>query len=251
MALDVGGKVVVITGASRGLGRGMAERMAARGVRLGLCARQRPELGLPAGQAHCASVDVTDAAALDCFADAVCDRLGPIDLWINNAGVLEPIAFVRDLPPAAFGKTLDVNVLGVLHGIQAYLRSQRKQDRRGGVVVNISSGAALKGYAGWGAYCASKAAVDRLTECLQLEEAGQGLRAYSVAPGVIDTAMQELIRAQTPDRFPEVERFRQLKQANAFNSPAYVADELLALAFDPAVRPERVVVRILPERGSS
>jgi benzil reductase ((S)-benzoin forming) len=234
--------VVVITGASRGLGHGVAAAMAKRGARLGLCARTKPELD----GAHCASVDVRDASAVQRFADEVVERLGPVSLWINNAGVLEPVAFVRDLTADALREHLDVNLMGVLHGTQAYVRLLRESGR-GGVLINVSSGAARSGLAGWGAYCSGKAAVDRLTECVQLEEEALGLRAHAVAPGVIDTAMQALIRSKTPEEFPAVERFHDMKRDGAFSSVDYVADRLWALAFDPAARPDEVVVRLPPD----
>jgi len=249
MAAEAKGKVVVITGASRGIGKGMAEHMASLGARLGICARS--PLPLDDGADIVArQVDVTDEAAVFRFADAVADRLGAIDLWINNAGVLDPIAFVRDLDSAALARHLDINLRGVLHGTKAYLHHLDGGDHAG-VIVNISSGAAIKGYAGWGAYCAGKAAVDRLTECLQLEEThrGSSLRAHAVAPGVVDTDMQATIRGKSEDEFPMVAKFHQLKRDEAFNSPAYVAERLLAIAFDPAARPDQVVVRLPAEKG--
>jgi len=83
---------------------------------------------------------------------------------------------------------------------------------------------------------------------VQLEEAEAGLRAYSVAPGVIDTDMQVRIRDCTPQAFPTVERFRELKRDQRFNTPAFVARELLAIAFDPASRPDEVCVRLPDEQ---
>jgi len=189
------------------------------------------------------SLDVRDEAAVLAFGERVARELGPIDLWVNNAGVLDPIAFIRDLDLAALMDHLAINVGGVMSGSKAYVRHLHRKGG-GGVLINISSGAALAGYAGWGAYCAGKAAVDRLTECVQLEEDEHGLRAYAVAPGVIDTDMQTKIRAQSAERFPMVDKFRDLKRREAFNSPAFVANRVLAIAFDPAARPEEVVVRL-------
>lgn len=239
---DQQSRVVVITGASRGLGAGMAEWFLARGDRVGVCARGSLELsGRPGVVAR--RLDMRDDAAVDGFAAAVVAELGPIDLWINNAGVLDPIAFVRQLDTAALLDHLAINVGGVLAGSRAFVQHQRSTGRAG-VLVNLSSGAALKGYAGWGAYCAGKAAVDRLTECIALEEQGGALRAYAVAPGVVDTGMQDKIRSLSAAQFPAVEKFKDLKRREAFNRPPFVAQQLAAIAFDPAARPDSVVVRL-------
>jgi NAD(P)-dependent dehydrogenase (short-subunit alcohol dehydrogenase family) len=244
--LDVSGRTAVITGASRGLGAGLAEAFRACGLRLGLCARSAPVLA-PGPDVVAERLDVRDAAALAGFAAAVEARFGAIDLWINNAGVLEPIAPLRDVTPEDARHHLEVNVLGVLLGTQAYVRHLRRRGGEG-VLVNVSSGAAQKPYAGWSVYCAGKAAVERLTECVALEEAAHGLRAYAVAPGVIDTDMQASIRATPPERFPEAPRFLERKREGRFNSPRFVAEHLLRLAFDPAARPAAVSVRLPDER---
>ena len=237
-------KVAVITGASRGLGAGLAQVFADAGMKLGLCARTAPTAP-DNTQVIASSVDVSDAQAVTGFADQVEQQFGAIDLWINNAGLLDPIAPLRDIDPAAFRQLIEVNVLGVVHGAQAFIRHRRRHG--GGVLINISSGAAQHGYAGWSAYCASKSAVDRFSEAIALEEADQGIRIYAVAPGVVDTDMQHKIRSATPDDFPMVDKFHQLKADGAFNSPEFVGRELLALAFDPDRRPDSVVVRVANE----
>ena len=243
--MRLAGRTAVITGASRWLGAGLAQAFAERGLRLGLCARGAPVLADgPAVLA--ARLDVRDAAAVAAFASAVEARFGAIDLWVNNAGVLEPIAPLREVEPGAARLHLEVNVLGVLHGSQAFVRHLRRRGGEG-VLVNVSSGAAQKPYAGWSVYCAAKAAVERMTECLALEEAAQGLRAHAVAPGVIDTDMQALIRATPAERFPEVGRFLARKREGRFNSARFVAERILALAFDPTSRPAEVCVRLPDE----
>jgi NAD(P)-dependent dehydrogenase (short-subunit alcohol dehydrogenase family) len=245
--LDLAGRTAVITGASRGLGAGLARAFRTRGLRLGLCARSEP--ALPDGpDLLAARLDVRDPAAVARFAAAVEARFGAIDLWINNAGVLDPIGPRRDVEPAAARTHLEVNVLGVLFGTQAFVRHLHQ---RGGkaVLVNISSGAARKPYAGWSLYCAAKAAVDHLTECVALEEAAHGLRAYSVAPGVIDTEMQAMLRGTPVARFPDAPRFVERKREGRFNTPGFVAERLLAIAFDPGARPAEVCVRLPDERA--
>jgi len=103
--------VAVITGSSRGLGAGLAVHFAGRGFRLGLCGRNRPE-SPPGADALVAALDVGDAAAVDRLADEVVARFGRIDLWVNNAGVLDPIGPLADADPTALERHVTTNVLG-------------------------------------------------------------------------------------------------------------------------------------------
>jgi NAD(P)-dependent dehydrogenase (short-subunit alcohol dehydrogenase family) len=235
------GRLAVITGASRGIGKGLAEVFAERGMKLGLCARSA--CGVAGAEQVTERIDVTEPGALAGFCEQVAATFGPIDLWINNAGVLEPVGPLRSVSSSDFAHHLDINLMGVFEGTQAYVNHVRER-AGGGVLVNMSSGAAQKGYAGWSAYCASKGAVDRLTECVALEEEAVGLRAHAVAPGVVDTHMQELIRACGPERFPMVERFRKMKARESFNSPRWVAEHILELVFGPEGPGRPVVIRL-------
>lgn len=239
--IDLSGRVIVVTGASRGLGAGMAAWFGARGASLGLCARHEPQG--PAG-APCVAgaVDMTDAAAVEDFAATVSDVLGPIDLWINNAGVLEPIVAQRDLSAGALAEHLAINVGGVLNGTQAYLRQLDVADRSG-ALVNISSGAAGAGRAGWSAYCASKAAVDRLSESLAVEERKRLPLVLSVYPGLIDTDMQALIRTQSAEVQPDVAWFKKRHDDGAMNSPAWVAESIAGWVFGN-VSTDGVIARV-------
>ncbi len=229
--------VVVVTGASRGIGAGLAKIFDHAELRLGLCSRRPPALA-PSPTVLAEQVDVTDGPAVEDFALQVFEKFGAIDVWINNAGILDPVGPLREIPAAEFKRNLDVNVMGVFHGSRTYASLVRKH-QKSGVLINISSGAGRNGYAGWSAYCASKAAVDLLTECIQLEEQEAGLRAYALAPGVIDTDMQTRIRECTPEQFPTVEKFRQMKSENTFNSIEAVAERIQAIAFG-AERPGSV-----------
>jgi len=211
-------------------------------MRLGLCARTSleswewpPATAAAQANVYAESLDVRDESRMTQFAGAVVERFGAIDLWINNAGVLDPIGPLRDQSLASIAENLSINVTALALGCQLFVRHLRR--RRAvdpgatGVLINISSGAARKAYSGWGAYCASKAAVDRLTECLQLEEGAAGLQAYSVAPGVIDTEMQAKIRACDPEQFPDVGRFMAMARDDTFSSGGFVAEQLLEIAF--------------------
>jgi NAD(P)-dependent dehydrogenase (short-subunit alcohol dehydrogenase family) len=245
--VDLAGRTAVITGASRGIGEAIAREAAQRGMNLGLCARNDPALVASEG-VHAERVDVTDEESMAGFAARVQDRFGAIDLWVNNAGILSPVAPIRDVDVGDFRKHLDTNVTGVFIGSRLFVRHRRSKGGNG-VLINISSGAAWNAYSGWGAYCAAKAAVERLSEVVALEEAESGLRVHAIAPGLVDTEMQTLIRACSPDRFPAVDRFKEAKSANSFNSGEYVAKHLLAIAFDPERFTEEVALRLPDEKG--
>ena len=175
------GKVAVVTGASRGLGAGMAARFAEHGLQLGLCARTEPTA--PAGaRSLTGAVDVTDAERLDRFASAVEAQLGPIALWVNGAGVLDPMGPQRDHDPAAVDRALLVNVGGVANGTRSFTRRARGGSGRR-VLVNVSSGAASSIYEGWSVYGATKAAVDHFTQIVAAEE--PSILCHAVAPGVV------------------------------------------------------------------
>ena len=238
------GRTAVITGASRGIGAGLVRCFREAGVRVAGCSRTLPE-GCDIAQ----EVDVVSESAVTGFCEEVTSAWGAIDLWINNAGILEPVSPLREVSPKDFMSHLEVNVLGVFNGTRAYIHHLRGREG-GGVLMNISSGAAWQGYAGWSAYCAGKAAVDRLTESVQLEELTSGLRAYAIAPGVVDTHMQEVIRACSPEQFPMVDKFLEMKERDTFNSPEFVARHLLGYAFDPDTRTDDTLVSVPAERES-
>jgi len=234
------GRVAVITGASRGIGLGVAQEFLAKGMRLGLCARGSVPISA-SDDVICASVDVTDAEAVQDFAGVIEKRWGTIDIWINNAGILDPIGPLREIASSDYRKILDINLLGCFHGTQAYVRHLRRRDD-GGVLINISSGAGKKAISGWSAYCASKAAVDMMTQVVALEE--PKLRAFALAPGVVDTGMQQLIRSSSSEGFPLLDHFQQLKRDEAFNSTQMIADDILALAFDPSKAESSALLRV-------
>jgi benzil reductase ((S)-benzoin forming) len=246
------GKVAVITGASRGIGAGLAARFSELGLRVGICARKRPDPPPSADLHHVVthSADVRDSADLEGFGAVVAERFGRIDLWVNNAGVIEPIGMLADVDPGMLAHEISVNVTGVINGTRTFVRHLRRRPG-GGVLVNMTSGAAKTVYPGWAAYCASKAAVDQLTAVVAAEETAHGLRAYSVAPGMVDTEMQLRIRASTPEMFPAVEKFLEAKRSGDFNTTAWVADAILELAFGENEVESGTVIRIPDQFGQN
>ena len=241
---DVAGRTAVITGASRGIGAGIAKEFFNRGMNLGLCSRTAPAQG-SGDRVVSEKLDVRDAEEVEAFARRVAGQFGEIDVWVNNAGLLAPVGPMRDLDVAGFRGHIDTNLVGVFIGSRTFVRHRRSLGG-GGVLINVSSGAAWSAYEGWSAYCASKAGVERFTECVQAEESETGLRAYSLAPGVVDTAMQEAIRGFDAETFPAVDRFREMKAEESFNTPGFVARHMLRMAFDPEnVDPE--VAQRLPD----
>lgn len=191
------GKVVVITGASRGIGAAAAREFSAAGAKVALLARSAGDIGALAGDlgsdAMAQTCDVADPASLDAAAAAVVARWGRIDVLINNAGVIAPIARLSDADPELWARAIDVNLKGVFHGIRAVLPIMRAQ--AGGTILTVSSGAAHNPLEGWSAYCASKAGAAMLTRAAHLEEAAQGLRIMGLSPGTVATDMQVAIRA--------------------------------------------------------
>jgi meso-butanediol dehydrogenase / (S,S)-butanediol dehydrogenase / diacetyl reductase len=206
--------VAVVTGAGRGLGRGIALALAGAGADLVLGYRQNVAAA-EATAADCRALgarvelvpgDVRDAGTAKALADAA-GGLGGLDVWVNNAGV-SFIAPVLDTDPAELASLLDVNVVGVLHGMQAAAAAMVPAGR--GRIVNIASDAGLQGFAYLGGYAASKFAVVALTQTLALELAGTGVTVNAVCPGTAETAMNEAEwtaqRSLTNETLDEVRR---------------------------------------------
>ncbi|MEC7256304.1 MAG: SDR family oxidoreductase, partial [Pseudomonadota bacterium] len=118
---------------------------------------------------------------------------GPVDILINNAGLIDPIARLGDSDPDGWNQVIDVNVKGVYHGLRAVLPGMEK--RGAGTIINISSGAATGVLEGWTHYCSSKAAVLSLTRGADLEYRDKGLRIMGLSPGTVATDMQVQIKA--------------------------------------------------------
>lgn len=191
------GKVVSITGASRGIGAAAARVFAAAGAKVALLARSGAEIETLAAEigpdALAVVCDVAEWDSVQAAVAAVLARFGRLDVWIGNAGVIEPISRLADADPADWARAIQINLTGVFHGMRAVLPVMKAQG--GGTVITISSGAAHNPLEGWSAYCASKAGAAMLTRAAHLEEGGHGLRIMGLSPGTVATDMQVKIKA--------------------------------------------------------
>ena len=193
-------QVIIVTGASRGIGAAAAIELAANGAKLCLSARAASscsgvleQIKNAGGEAFAASCDMSDYAAVEKMVAETLDRYGRIDALINNAGIIDPIGAIATSDPEEWARNISVNLVGVYHGTRAVL--PRFFEQESGVIINISSGAAHDPYEGWAAYCSGKAGVYMMTRATALEAAEKGVRVYGFAPGVVDTDMQVTIRA--------------------------------------------------------
>lgn len=184
------GKVAVITGGGRGIGRATAQALARKGVRVAVgdvdaasAAAVARELG---GDAVGLPLDVTDRPGFTAFLDEVERRLGPIDILINNAGIM-PIGPFEEEDEATVTRQLEINLHAVIHGCKEAVR--RMKPRRTGHIVNLSSIAGVSPLGGAATYCATKFGVTGLSETLRMELRGTGIEVTYVCPGHVQTEL--------------------------------------------------------------
>jgi NAD(P)-dependent dehydrogenase (short-subunit alcohol dehydrogenase family) len=212
------GRVVAITGGGRGIGRAIAQALARQGARVAVGDLDRnsaeqtaADLGEPALGLE---LDVTDHAALIAFLDEVEQRLGPLDVVVNNAGIM-PVTPLAEESAESIARQLDLNLRAVIHGTQEAMR--RMVPRRTGHIVNVSSVAGRSGFPHLATYCATKHGVVGLSEAARQELRGTGVEISVVMPSVVKT---ELTAGLAESRVPAVE-------------PEDVADEVLSALRKP------------------
>mgnify|MGYP005844944167 FL=1 len=219
-------KVIIITGASSGLGEATARRLAGRGARLVLAARREDrlkaltdDLKSEGAEVIWRATDVTDRKQVEALAAFAKETFGRIDVLINNAGLM-PLAPLDQVQVDEWDQMVDVNLKGVMYGIAAVLPTMREQ--HSGHVINLSSVAGHKLFPGAAVYCATKYAVKALSEGLRME-AGDEIRSTNISPGAVDTELTSTIT--DPDA----------KKA---------ADELYSVAIDPDAVARAIVYAI-------
>jgi NADP-dependent 3-hydroxy acid dehydrogenase YdfG len=189
-------KIVVITGASSGIGESTAKLLARHGAKVVLGARRKnridavvKEISAAEGKAIGFTVDVTKRAEVEALIQAAVDSFGRIDVIVNNAGIMS-LAPVEALKVEEWDRQIDVNIKGVLYGVAAVLPHMQKQ--KNGHIINIASVFGIKVFAPGGTvYCATKSAVRALTEGLRIELHSQNIRCTMISPGAVATELPE------------------------------------------------------------
>ena len=228
--LSLVGRVAVVTGGSGGIGRAIAEMLAAKcaGVAVSFHGHEAPAREMEAavraggGRAWAARCDVADESSVAAFFEGVAAELGPVDILVNNSGIVRD-AHVMFLDSTRWHEVLDVNLNGAYHCVRAVVRGMLL--RRWGRIINVSSPSARMPLAGQASYAASKAGLDGLTRALSRDLAAKGVLVNSVSPGMIETEMLEAM--------PAAARASHLK-AVATGRPAEVAAVVAFLASDAA-----------------
>ena len=207
--LPITEKVIVITGASSGIGEATARLLASQGARVVLGARRRERLESLAasirnqgGVAEYRVTDVTRQEDVQALLDLAVERFGRVDVLVNNAGVM-PLSPLAALKIDEWNQMIDVNIRGVLHGIAAALPLM--QGQRSGQIINVASIAAYKPIATGAVYCATKAAVVSLSEALR-QEVGGDIRVTVISPGVTESDLAETI--SDPETLAMIREFR-------------------------------------------
>lgn len=226
--------VVIISGASRGLGAAVARWLAKAEAGVTLLARSEKDLTMVAegvrrlgGEPLVCGADVANYDACLSAVGNTIQRFGRIDALVNNAGIVLPIAAVAQCDPADWRYNIEVNLIGPFNLTRAALSVLRRQDGR---IVNVSSGAANMALETISAYCAAKAALNHFSRVVAAEEAA--LTVLAVRPGVVDTDMQTYIRAEGPKAMPadQAAYYRRLKVRGELEPPEIPARSIAWLA---------------------
>jgi NAD(P)-dependent dehydrogenase (short-subunit alcohol dehydrogenase family) len=226
--------VIIVTGASRGLGAAVARWLAKVGAAIVLIARSGERLREVAADVHrlggeplVFEADVSDYDACRIAVKKTLSAFERIDSLVNNAGIIQPISAIAQTVPADWRYNIDVNLIGPFNLIRAAVVHLQKQRGR---IVNVSSGAANLALETVSAYCAGKAALNRLTQVLAAEEST--LTALTVRPGVVDTDMQAFIRKEGSNAMAaeQAAYYRQLKERGELEPPEIPARSIAWLA---------------------
>ena len=220
----------IVTGTTQGLGKALAEAIALDPDNELIALARAPDAPIPGGARL--EVDLADAAAIEKACERIEQRIRgkryAKAVLINNAGVVAPVAPLERCDAGELERNLAVNLVAPMLLMRRFLRATEgvALERR---IINISSGAGRRPIFGWSAYCAAKAGLDMATRVVALEAQARRhpVEAVSLAPGVIDTAMQGVVRGAAAQDFADVERFRQMKAEGTLRPAKDVAADIL------------------------
>ncbi len=228
------GQVAVVTGGGRGLGREIALRLAAEGAHVAVVARSAEQvretvrlIEESGGRAIALTADVSDADTVQHMIAQVEDDAGPVDLLVNNAGVIVPLGPVWEVAPEDWWRLMEINLLGSFLCARAVLTSMTR--RRHGRIVNVASGAGIESPPFLSSYVVSKAAVIRLSEALAMETEEHGVAVFAIDPGWMSTAMTEYL-AHSEDGMRWTPSARSMFGTEAHVDPSRAADLVTKLA---------------------
>jgi benzil reductase ((S)-benzoin forming) len=241
-------KLYVVTGTTKGLGEALARHIQADDSNVLVSVARAAAASPPRGAYIRADLGVSAevARAGEELTRVVAEMSRDKDPWeravlINNAGIVSPVGPLDQVEAEALERNLAVNLVAPLLLMRAFLRAtERKAALRR--VINISSGAGRRPIFGWGAYCTAKAGLDMASRVAALEAAqrGSGVEVVSLAPGVIDTPMQAVVRGASAEDFADVERFRQMKAEGVLRPADDVAADILRLEAEGRLKGEAV-----------
>lgn len=219
-------QTAVVTGGGRGVGHAAAILLAQAGANVVVTARTQSEIEETAeqiktagGQALAVPADVSEWASMERLARKTEHAFGPADIVVANASIVDPAGDTWDVDPAEWAQNIQIDLIGAFYSVRAFLPSM--VERRSGVLIFVSSGAASHPVPGWSAYCASKAGLNHFARNLasEINQHKLPIRVHTLSPGIVDTSMQEQIRQMPEEDFGQVEKYRRYHEQGELRPP--------------------------------